>query len=364
MASTKVYSNIATSKVLENRYGVVNNGISSNNWYQHTFSKGDGEVCSPYDGRYQFRSIPPGDMNKLYRKLVDAVNGGTQGELLTAAVEWKKSLDMVTRRTLWILESYKSFRRFDLPAAVEKLSRPVARPASVRVFRKNERGFTSWNRRPKKLRNLPNVTESWLEYWLGWAPAMGDIFNALDVLQRPFPNQHISVATSTVIRERVLFNESGKRGIELFTQSGVVGCYADAQVTNYNLHLLNQMGLINPALTAFHIIPFSFVLNWFVNVQQVLGALTDFAGVSLTNTGTAVYVTREGTVATQTLSFDYSLGKYVWKARNGSIRGFDKRRNPGSLPTPQLTCQFDRLSLTRAATAVSLLVEVFLRKRD
>lgn len=364
MGKTKVYTSTSTSRMLEVRIGEIGNGLTSNNAYTHTFSVGDGQVCSPHDGRLQYRPPTPSEWNRLYAKLVESVNGGPQGELLTAAAEWRESLDMVTKRTLWILESYKSFRRFDLPAAVEKLTRPVARPARERVFRKNERGFTSWNRRPKSVRSLPTVTETWLEYWLGWAPAMGDIFNALNVLQREFPNQHISVATETHYRERAIFNESYKTGIELHTQRGVVGCYADARVTNYNLHLLNQLGLINPAETAFNVIPFSFVLNWFVNVQQVLGSLTDFAGVSLTNTGTATYVTRESDVATQVIFFDSSQGKYVWKPRKGQLRGFDKRRIPGSLPRPTLVCKFDRLALTRAATAVSLLVELFLRKRD
>lgn len=360
--TTKVYASRGSRTLYESRSGQIGNGLGSNNPYYHSFSSADGQIITAYDGRWQYRPPSQGEWNRLYQKLVDAVNGGPQGELLTAAAEWRSSLDMVTRRTLWILESYKSFRKFDIPSAVAKLARPVARPATSRIFRKNERGFTSWNRKPKKVRNLPTVTEMWLEYWLGWAPAMGDIWNALDVLQRPFPNQHISVATQTIYRDQVRFDESNRRGVELHTQRGVIGCYADAQVTNYNLHLLNQLGLINPAETAFNIIPFSFVLNWFVNVQQVLGALTDFAGVSLTNTGTAVYVTREGNIAQQIRSYDPNTGKYIWKSANGHLNGFDKSRKPGSLPSPSLTCQFDRLSLTRAATAVSLLVEVFLRK--
>lgn len=365
----KVYDNFSSKTVQRFRAGHVGNGLKSNNDYRFEIDLADGKFVTCHDGWVGYQPPSQSDENRLYAKLVEAVNRGAQGELLTAAAEWKSSLDMVTRRTLWILESYKSFRRFDLPATVKKLYKPVVGPGYTKTFRKNERGFTSFNRRSVKWKkNRPTVTETWLEYWLGWAPAMGDIYNALDVLQREFPNQHISVATG-YRNQYVLEDSTLPLPYVLRRQTnyqGVLGAYADAQVTNYNLHLANQLGLVNPAATGFDLIPFSFVLGWFINVKQVLSYLTDFAGVSLTNRGMGIYQTRESRQVHRFYRWAWDGPDYVYKyhVQDGGASGVTKIRAPGASPVPRLVCKFDRLSLTRAATAVSLLVEVFLRKRD
>lgn len=362
--TTKVYTAIATNRWYDVKIGQVGNGLNSNNEYFHEQIFADGEVELTSDGRNQYQPPSASDYNRLYSKLVEEVHGGPKGELLTAAVEWRQSLDMITQRTLQILDAYRSFRKFDIPAVVKTFSRPVGRPASWRELRQNERGFTSFNRRAVYGSNRTSVTETWLEYWLGWAPAMGDIYNALDVLSREFPNQKISVSTRFDREDSNIYDESHLRGFRTTKQSGVVGCYADAQVTNYNLYLLNQMGLINPLETGFDIIPFSFVAGWFVNVKQMLGALTAFAGIKLSNTGIGVYSVTSTRRETLVYSTEWEGPNLVtkWRSRNGYSDAYDRRRFPGALPYPSLEVKFDRLSLTRAATAVSLLVEVFLRK--
>lgn len=362
----RVYSRISTDRKVDQRYGEVGNGLKSNNAYFSSIAYADGTVIRTSDGRWSYQPPSRHVTTGLYGKLVEKVNGGAQGELLTAMAEWKSSLAMVTKRVLWILESYKSFRRFDLPQTIAKLARPVQGPAKRRVYGKNERGFTQWNRRPVRVANTPTVTETWLEYWMGWAPAMGDIYNALNILQREFPNTHLRVAVKYTDQWTVAYNSATQRGVDVMKTAGSVGCYADVQVTNYNLYLLNQLGLVNPASTAYNVIPFSFVLDWFVNVKQVLNSLTDFAGVSLRNTGTGDYQAITGAVRQMIYRTQWEGTVQVtqWRPVMGYTERYEKRRTPGVLPSPELVLKFDRLSLTRAATAVSLLVETFLRKRD
>ena len=50
-------------------------------------------------------------------------------------------------------------------------------------------------------------------------------------------------------------------------------------VINPNLYLLQQLGLLNPASIAWELVPYSFVLDWFSNIGQVLGQFTAFAGL-------------------------------------------------------------------------------------
>lgn len=348
--TSRNYSNLQSPTRVLVKSGEVGNGPSSNNWYWRNdgFATGSTQATEVF---VDYAWWPAEAENRVHNKLTEAIAGGGKAQLLTAAAEWKSSLEMVTSRTLWILDSYRSFRRFDIPAVVRKLQQPVVRPAT----------------RPRK-GSRQTVTAGWLEYWMGWAPAMGDIYAALDVLQRPFPKQHVSMATGYEQKDYQDMNYPGwSEGSQQITRKGSVGVYADMEITNYNLYLMNQMGLLNPLSTGYQVIPFSFVLGWFMNVEQCLNALTDFAGVKLEKTGMAHYQTREG-------SRSVFLKEWVqgpdgnWRQQNrpdfGSYSGVSRLRMPGQLPKVQLVTKFDRLSLTRAATAVSLLVEIFLRKRD
>jgi hypothetical protein len=58
---------------------------------------------------------------------------------------------------------------------------------------------------------------------------------------------------------------------------------AEFTVNNPNTLLMNQMGFINPASIAWEAVPFSFVVDWFANVGQVLNSATDFVGLSMKN---------------------------------------------------------------------------------
>lgn len=359
------YEAFSSPTVKRVRQGQVGNGLRSNNAYESDYNFADGKYMRTNSGWNEY--VPPSvhAYNRLYAKVTDKIRGGSQSELLTAAAEWKSSLDMVNRRTLWILESYKSFRRFDLPATVSKLFKPVTGSVYRYGYKPNERGFTTYGRRAKfRKKRLPTVTEHWLEYWMGWAPAMGDIYNSLDVLQREFPSEHIRVGTG--YNEVYLMRSQASNYYQMrqTRRQGRLAFYADAKVTNYNLHLLDQLGLINPMTTAFDVIPFSFVVGWFVNVKQVLSSLTDCAGVSLTNQGIGIFQTRESQLVDRVYSVNEAGTGYNWKILDGSASGVTRIRRPQLLPRPQLALQFDRLSLTRAATSVSLLVELFLRKKD
>lgn len=352
----RIYSNISTDSLRIYRGGEVGNGLTSNNYYHSEFTTASGEIQA-WDGFFGYQGPEDGDYNRLYRKLVEEVNQGAKGELLTAAAEWRSSLEMVTRRTLQLIDSYRHFRRFDLPAVVKSLAYPVARPAP------NEYGV-SRNRRARFNGKRQTATGGWLEYWMGWAPLVGDIQNALDVLSREFPNQKISTAVRYGYLSQERYDSDWQRGFVLCKREGSFGCYADAKVHNYNLHLSNQLGLINPFSTGFQIIPFSFVVNWFINVEQMLGALTDFAGVTLSDVGVGIRETRDGRLARSDLDWHWTGSEWIlkWVPHSGSLSGETKFRIPGTLPSPRLVVKFDRPSLTRAATAVSLLVEIFLRK--
>lgn len=348
----RVYVSINTKRLVEGRVGNVSprtsKGYVANNVYVYNRITGGSIYATAQRPFPQMNgSIPTSAFNKLDARIVDSVTG-QKAELLTAAVEWKTSLDMITRRAGQLRHAYLSLRRLEFGKVASLLSMSP-RDAGVARFRSKKK---------------TSASEMWLEYWMGWAPAWGDIANALAALGRDFPAQKLKASTRftkdpyyekiVVGDERI--NTVGECG-------GRLSAYGSVKVTNYNLLLASQLGLTNPVLTGFQLIPFSFILNWFVNCEQMLGALNPHAGVSVTRAGYGYTVTSTvsstGIVRVEDLVLGGTKLTKLDERQVGRFIG----RVPHSPPSPRLQVKFDKVSLTRASTSISLLVEIFLRKK-
>lgn len=135
-------------------------------------------------------------------------------------------------------------------------------------------------------------------------------------------------------------------------QTGLYGVGITGLVTvnNPNLLLLNKLGLLNPASIAWELVPYSFVLDWFANINTVLSQFTDFAGL---NTDLVSYTTRcEGTRKQYYTTWDGT--GILWDGP--AFKTFEMKRYTG-LPTilPAIK-PLKRLSVTRGVTAIALLL--------
>lgn len=294
--------------------------------------------------------VPVWVTNKARSKFIEALRGEVS-EMGTSALEMRKSFGMVAARAIQLRNAYLALRNFDLPRVGKELMMSPAdsKKSGTRAYRELKRD---------------SPTSAWLEYWMGWAPMLNDMYNAIDVLQRPPPDRMVSGGSSFRLDDLVTkvgqYPKPGqwyeKRGIAF----GRYAYYGKVRLVNQNLWLANQLGLVNPALTAWQFAPFSWLVDWFTNVGQMLDAMTDTVGCSLTDTGAGLFISSEikqvgadygplGPSGGLQSYFTHGVGQY-------------RQRIPGGIPTPRLTFGFPKLSLTRAATAVSLLTEIFLRK--
>lgn len=272
--------------------------------------------------------------NRSYAKLVDKVHG-VRAEMGTTLVESRKAVDMIAKRALWLGKAYKQLRKGNFRGFINTLGME-AKPKHRR---------TRWTR-PKDASGL------WLEYWMGWAPTIGDIHNATKVIMRG-PRGSRPYPVWAGARESVNFRFRDQGG-EFYTWTGIArvhnGCMVE--VTNENLALLGELGMLNPAVIAWNVVPFSFMVDWFGNIGSVLSSYTDFMGYKLTRTWTSrlVRLDYEGHGA---LPGNPSI---TFRAR-GRMSGLHRDT---SIQKPIL--QFKRpngLSVTRAATSISLLVSIF-----
>lgn len=56
--------------------------------------------------------------------------------------------------------------------------------------------------------------------------------------------------------------------------------YLEANITNPWLHTASSSGLINPLSIAWEVVPFSFVLDWFIPIGATLQAITASVGLT------------------------------------------------------------------------------------
>jgi hypothetical protein len=225
---------------------------------------------------------------------------------------------------------------------------------------------------PKRASVKKSFANNYLEFHFGWAPLIGDIYSSVDVLQQPVkavivtakgyeeekvfnlsPEVHLS--NPTAVYPANLTQDSWRRWrLDKKLRMGV-----EVAVNNPNLWLANQLGLVNPALVAYELVPFSFVLNWFVNVEQFLSSGTDFYGLTLKN-GWTTYRCR-GTYEFYNKATYRWLESGVWKYGSSTneynARVVHLKRRLGIVKPTFIVRPWQPWSWRRTASAVSLVVQ-------
>lgn len=288
---------------------------------------------------------------------------GETAELGAALATFNQSLGMITARTVQLLQFGSALKRGNLRKAWDLLDFRADSNRGIIQTRKQARlislsqvPHSSLERhRLRKGRDYQiayekpkarDVAGTWLEWSFGWSPMVGDIQNALEVLNSPLAPKPItgSASTTDYLRKSVP-SGPGSGGYTRIDKKVAVRYGADVEINNPNMHTLNQLGLINPATVIWELIPFSFVVDWFVNVEQSLSRWTDFYGCTLTRTYTTYHW--QGTHT--------SLWGSWYPGRFSSFSFNCTERTLGFIP-PTLGLRKLKLpGLKRAANAASLL---------
>lgn len=281
----------------------------------------------------------PNWANVIYSRLYDKLLGkvSERASLLTALAEYRSTSVMVGNRLLQFFRAARSLRKGRFREFLKILNvSPLPR------HRK-----TKWTR-PRDFSSL------WLEYWFGWSPTIGDIANAIDVLQGEIPGEKVRVSSgdrNIVLKTSRLAPFSYPRYVHSVSCTYIMQLRARITVTNHNLWLANQLGFVNPVRTAWELVPFSWFADWFTNLGQVLGSFTDTVGITISD----VWLTRYGFGQTDELAIQTSSRGW---SRTRSFFGV-KRELRGSLPRPEFVLRVPNLSWTRGATLSALIVQLF-----
>lgn len=269
--------------------------------------------------------------NLAYERLKSEL--GSQANLAVFLAEYSQSVGMVAARLTQLASFARALKRGNLVQAARILSTPV----------------------PSRASKKKKFADNYLEFHFGWSPLLSDIYAAVQVLQGPFPVIPIRGRASTEIT-RVIKDGSIASGLyQEDSWEGVLRCVqgVTVRIENPALYLANSLGLVNPGTVAFELVPFSFVLDWFVNVESFISSMTDFLGLEVSDAFHTISI-KPGAKCSC-----YSLQKFLAVGRIREARGnFGYQKRVLGLSTPTLYVRPWKVpGYRRCLAAVSLVIQ-------
>jgi hypothetical protein len=274
-------------------------------------------------------------MNQSYEKF--------RGEIYTSAglgvdfVEYHQTLNMFTKAVTTLVDFTKRVKHADFVGAARALKMQFVPPGV-----KPRRAWAS----------------NWLEYHFGVEPLLADIHDCAEIFNNPLKTFHATKGRSFTFDSasyNTNFGSVTDSGRYESTYVGVNGGTVRS-ITSQTFHTLDQLGIINPASLVWEVVPFSFVVDWFVNVGDMVRSLSDFAGLSLEKTyNTFLYKTFESGMVYPNPGF-YNPPP-IQLIRHYTTYGLYAERRVGLWQPVFLVKSLRLPSNVRAATAIALLTQ-------
>lgn len=187
-----------------------------------------------------------------------------------------------------------------------------------------------------------------LEVIFGWTPLLADIHAAATSIIDARPQSFWVRGNARTTVEHRQGNPSTATSLQFYKTLVRCNRVARVEISNPNTWLKERAGLNNPAAVAWDLVPWSFVVNMFVNTGQLVNSLSDFAGLSFPD---SVIVRHYRLAYTHVLTKSLS-GTATYSADF-------KTQEPGGVQSPPLIFKVPELNLETLAMAASLFTQKF-----
>jgi len=193
--------------------------------------------------------------NELLKRIKDAdVNlGVAMGESL-------KTADFISSSMVKVVRSYQLLKRGRVSESLRTLTGAHQR---------------DWRDIPGALSN------NWLAYSYGLKPLLNDVYGACKALEKSWrPRVPIKTVSCSFSRSYDLWQQiSPPNGLYHTLGSGRARGEVQFVVENPLIRTLDQVGLTNPLSVAWELVPFSFVVDWFIPVGNFIDNIQPPQGV-------------------------------------------------------------------------------------
>jgi len=211
---------------------------------------------------------------KVDNRLADSVNK-MHVNVAQMFAERKQTVGLIVNSVGRIVEVARAIKKADFKAFTQAVSldvmtrhgKPISDVASsfARVTRTA----------PEK-----RLANHWLEYTFGWTPFVQDIYGSAELLA--------SHALGELYHERAFASAKGRKSrlvyqdiygqFKLMNEEIKVRKVVNYRLDSYARAALSSTGMNNPALLAWELLPYSFVVDWFLPVSNYLKKLYVYDG--------------------------------------------------------------------------------------
>lgn len=325
----------------------------------------NGEPYTVCDGRYYIGSAIASSsletaLISACNKRYDSVINRNLNNLMTSdlnlglmAVGAKQSFVMVANAATGVRKFWKDLKRGNLQGAAKAVGL-----------------------KPSKWTNVPrDASDRYLEFIFGWQQLLSDAYSAVteyNIIQDGPPplltaRTHESFQLEEIHASRDI--RMGLYGPNVRVTSKATGeikilSRFDTQISSWNTVIANRLGLLNPALIAWDLVPYSFVFDWFYPVGSYLSAFTADAGLRPLGSSHTIYCTGQISNTLEPLQYDQRTRGIV---ENSDLPSYAepvmvyKRNAGGGLPSPVLPSPRYPTSLSQAITSTALVAQRIFR---
>lgn len=337
------------------------------------FSSGSNPTVSQLYNRALGMDLGPFQNEQVRIATKKAVSKLTSDDLSLGADlgEAGSTLGMMSNTITRIAKAYSAIKRGKVTEALHSILGYAPRrriPRNAPHVPSNLRGKKSIVHSKDLQRRLSSgglaAANGWLELTYGWKPLISSAYDIARSVSNGLTNtegQITARASHTHCISQGFDDDLGSmfvRSTGTMTVISRVGVVLHAQVISPVKRKLQAMGLLNPASVAWELVPYSFVVDWFIPVGDWIDSFTSLAGLKV-----------EGSASVKT------TGITVWKGHglsplytyNGysdcseKIRRFERRVPIVVSPRYSSADVGIKLGATRLTSALALLTQTFLK---
>jgi hypothetical protein len=229
---------------------------------------------------------------------------------------------------------------------------------------------SAWNRLNREgLAGPKLLSELWLEYRYGWLPLLSDIEASLNAYSR-YVARNPRILTVTASASKSSLATTYISNLAVITPGKLCATRLSHTRTKCKIGLhyhvsdpvksmFSQLGLTSPISLGWELIPFSFVIDWFLPIGAALNAASAFDGLTF-HSGYKAYRTEKRSQIDYNLSDTSTDATYDRKEQiSGSGTGTSihyTRTKLTSFPSARVPTVKNPVSLIHAANAVALVI--------
>lgn len=210
-----------------------------------------------------------------------------------------------------------------------------------------------------------SVPQRWLELQYGWKPLLSDVHGACDALSKRNKSDWSVTAkgsaksTRSVVKNYASIPDYGRGAARV--ENGAF-CRIDALPDNDALISLASLGITNPLLIGWELVPLSFVVDWFLPIGSYLEGLDALLGYTKFSYSNSL-LTKANWDGHGLGKLDTGNGFYIENSYTESKRiVFLTRSASADVPFPRFPRFKDPRSLEHMANGLSLLATAFGRR--